>query len=87
MDPGGAGTGLGSLGGGGCPGDPRSPVALGTCRRLSAAGGNQLKETLDLLYSPARPFFSYPVTSLSVLRFVVVVFQEIDDFVFYFVRV
>lgn len=48
----------------GAPGDPRSPVALGTCQSLSAARGNQLKETLDLLYSSTSPFFLYPVTSL-----------------------
>lgn len=59
-------------------------MALGTCRRLSAARGNQLKETLDLLYSSTSPFLLYPVTLLSVLRFVVVVFQEMDDFVFIF---
>lgn len=66
----------------GALGDPRSPVALRTCQHLSAARGNQLKETLDLLYSLTGPFFLYPVTSLSVLHFVVVVFQEMDDFVF-----
>lgn len=41
-----------------------------------------MKETLDLFHSPTSPYFLYPVTLLSVLCFVVVVFQEIDDFVF-----
>lgn len=41
-----------------------------------------MKETLDLFHSPTSPYFLYPVTLLSVLCFVVVVFQEICDFVF-----
>lgn len=63
-------------------GDPRSPAALGTRWCLSTGRGNQLKETLDLFYSPTSPYFLYLVTLLSFLCFVVVVFQETDDFVF-----